>query len=231
VKRFWKQAEIVEADAGFGIALDDRRLKTPGRIDLAVPTRALAQAIAAEWQDCGETIDPRKMPLTGLANAAIERVAADPVAFAAGLARYAESDLICYRAEGPAPLVARQEESWDSLIGWARRRFDVDFARQAGVMHVAQPAETIRKLGHAVASLDNFQLAGLSPLVTIGGSLVAALAVLEEYMSPEAAWEAVSLDDRWQLEQWGEDPEARAALDARQSDFIAGARFLELLRG
>ena len=230
MKRFWKRAEVVEADGGFGVALDGRRLKTPGRDDLHVPGKALADAIASEWQDCGETIDPRDMPLTGLANAAIERVAPDPQSFARGLARYAESDLTCYRAEGPPALVAREAESWDALLGWARRRYDVDFATCAGVMHVAQPGETVRKLSHAVAALDNFQLAGLSPLVTIGGSLVAALAVLEEMMPAEDAWEAVSLDDRWQLEQWGDDPEARAALDARRRDFIAAARFLELLR-
>lgn len=230
MKRFWKQAAVVEAGGGFGIALDGRRLKTPGRADLAVPTRALAEAIAAEWRECGETIDPRAMPLTGLANAAIERVDADRQAFAAGLARYAESDLTCYRAEGPAALVARQAESWDALLAWARRRFDVDFNCVSGVMHVEQPAETVRKLGHEVHSLDAFQLAGLSPLVTIGGSLVAALAVLEQMMPAEAAWEAVSLDDRWQLEQWGDDPEARAALDARRRDFMAAAKFLGLLR-
>jgi len=229
VKRFWKQTEVVEANGGFGVALDGRRLKTPGRADLTVPTKLLAQAIAAEWRDCGDSIDPRAMPLTGLANAAIERVAGDRQAFAAGLARYAESDLFCYRAEGPAALVSRQAESWDALLGWARRRYDVDFATCSGVMHVAQPAETVRKLGHAVSSLDDFQLAGLSPLVTIGGSLVAALAVLEKMLPAEDAWEAVSLDERWQLEQWGDDPEARAALDARRRDFLAAARFLELL--
>ena len=157
---------------------------------------------------CGETIDPRAMPLTGLANAAIDAWRPTREAFAAGLARYAESDLTCYRAEGPATLVERQAESWDALLGWARRRYDVDFATCTGVMHVAQPAETLRKLGHAVAALDPFQLAGLSPLVTIGGSLVAALAVLEEMMPAEEAWEAVSLDERWQLEQWGDDAEA-----------------------
>lgn len=231
MKRFWKQAEIIEADGGFGVALDGRQVKTPGRADLVVPTKALADAIAAEWRDCRKTVDPRAMPLTGLANAAIERVTVDPQAFAAGLARYAESDLTCYRAEGPATLVARQAESWDALLGWARRRYDVDFATCSGVMHVAQPEETVRKLGHAVASLDNFQLAGLSPLVTIGGSLVAGLAVLEEMLPAEDAWEAVSLDDRWQLDQWGDDAEARSALDARRRDFLAAARFLELLRG
>jgi chaperone required for assembly of F1-ATPase len=229
VKRFWKQAEVIEADEGFGVALDGRRLKTPGRADLMVPTKALAEAIAAEWQGCGETIDPRKMPLTGLANAAIERVSVDRKAFAEGLARYAEGDLFCYRADGPAALVARQEESWDALLGWARRRHDVDFATCSGVMHVAQPVETVRKLGHAVASLGDFQLAGLSPLVTIGGSLVAALAVLEEMMPAEDVWEAVSLDERWQLEQWGDDLEARAALDARRRDFMSAARFIDLL--
>jgi chaperone required for assembly of F1-ATPase len=171
------------------------------------------------------------MPLTGLANAAIDRVAPNKSKFAAGLARYAEADLTCYRAEGPEALVARQAESWDVLLAWARRRYDVDFACVSGVMHVPQPEETVRKLGHAVAMLDSFQLAGLSPLVTVGGSLVAALAVLEEMMPAEDAWEAVSLDDRWQLEQWGDDAEARAALDARRRDFLAAARFLELLRG
>ena len=229
MKRFWKEAEVVEAGEGFGIALDGRRVKAPGRADLVVPTQALADAIAAEWRECGETVDPRAMPLTGLANAAIERVAPDRQAFAAGLARYAESDLTCYRAEGPAALVARQAESWDALLAWARRRYDVDFACVTGVMHVPQPEETVRKLGHTVAMLDEFRLAGLSPLVTIGGSLVAALAVLEEMMPAGDAWEAVSLDDRWQLEQWGDDAEARAALDARRHDFLAAARFLGLL--
>jgi chaperone required for assembly of F1-ATPase len=229
VKRFWKEAEVVEAGKGFAIALDGRRVKAPGRSDLIVPTEALAEAISVEWRECGETVDPRAMPLTGLANAAIERVAPDRQAFATSLSRYAESDLTCYRAEGPAALVARQAESWDALLAWARRRYDVDFACVSGVMHVPQPEETVRKLGHAVATLDDFQLAGLSPLVTIGGSLVAALAVLEEMMPAGDAWEAVSLDDRWQLEQWGDDAEARAALDARRRDFLAAAHFLELL--
>ncbi|MGH6784394.1 MAG: ATP12 family chaperone protein [Sphingomicrobium sp.] len=229
MKRFWKSASAVEADGGFAIELDGRRVKTPARAELIVPTRGLANAIAAEWNECGETVDPRAMPLTGLANAVIDRVAPDKQQFADGIARYAETDLICYRAEGPDTLVARQAESWDALLGWARRRYDVDFACQRGVMHVAQPEETIRKLGHAVAVLDVFYLAGLSPLVTIGGSLVAGLAVLEKMMPATEAWEAVSLDDRWQMEQWGVDAEAEAALDLRRQDFLVAARFLELL--
>lgn len=229
MKRFWKSAAAVESVGGFHVALDERIVKTPAKADLEVPTRPLAEAIAAEWNDCGETLDPRAMPLTGLANAAIDRVAPDKDRFAAGLARYAESDLTCYRAEGPQALVQRQAESWDALLAWARRRFDVDFQCVTGVIHVAQPEETLRKLDHAVATLTPFQLAGLSPLVTIGGSLIAGLAVLEEMMPSEDAWEAVSLDERWQLEQWGDDLEARAALDARRREFLAGSRFLELL--
>jgi len=231
MKRFWTAAEAVEADGGYAIALDGRRVKTPARADLMVPTPALAKAVAAEWNECGENVDPRAMPLTGLANAAIDRITPDKENYAAGIGSYGETDLVCYRAEGPETLVRRQAESWNVLLSWARRRYDVDFSCQTGIMHVPQPEDTVRKLAHAVAALDEFQLAGLSPLVTIGGSLVAGLAVLEEMMPAEAAWEAVSLDDRWQLEQWGDDPEARAALDARRRDFLAAACFLDLLRG
>jgi len=169
------------------------------------------------------------MPLTGLANAAIDRVAPDRAAFARGLANYAEADLACYRAEGPQTLVARQERQWDKLLAWARRRYDVDFATTSGLLHVAQPLATIERLSHAVAELDAFRLAGLSPLVTIGGSLVAALAVLEKALPAEEAWDAVSVDDCWQLEQWGEDAEAKTVLDNRRRDFMAAAKFLELL--
>ena len=231
MKRFWKDVTVERADGGWDIRLDGRPVKTPARAALAVPTEALAAAIAEEWRSVGETIDPRAMPLTGLANAAIDRVAPDPKLFAQGLARYAEADLACYRAEGPRALVARQAESWDSLLAWARRRFDVDFATTAGIVHVAQPAATVERLAHSVETLDPFRLAGLSPLVTIGGSLVAALAVLERAMTAEEAWTAVSLDDRWQLEQWGADAEAEAALDNRKRDFLAAAEFLELLDG
>ena len=229
MKRFWKSAAVVRVDGGYAVELDGRPVKTPARAELAVPTSALAEAIAAEWNESADEVDPRAMPLTGLTNAAIDRVAAGKDAFAADLARYGESDLTCYRAEGPETLVKRQTESWDALLGWARRRYDVDFATCSGVMHVSQPEETVRKLGHAVASLDSFHLAGLAPLVTIGGSLVAGLAVLEKMMPATEAWEAVSLDDRWQMEQWGADAEAEAALDGRRRDFLSGARFLELL--
>jgi chaperone required for assembly of F1-ATPase len=229
VKRFWKEVAVEQDGDGWAIRLDGRPIKTPARAPLAVPTEALAEAIAEEWRAVGETVDPRAMPLTGLANAAIDRVAPDARAFASALARYAEADLICYRAEGPRPLSDRQEQSWDPLLGWARRRFDVDFAITPGLIHVPQPPATVERLSHAVAALDAFRLAGLSPLVTIGGSLVAGLALLEKAITPEAAWDAVSVDERWQLEQWGMDAEAEKALDNRRRDFFAAARFLELL--
>ena len=229
MKRFWETAEASATHAGFAIALDGRRVKTPAKADLILPTEKLADAVTEEWNGVGETIDPRAMPLTGLANAAIDRIAPDKLQFASGIARYGESDLTCYRAEGPDMLVRRQQEVWDVLLDWARRRYDVDFTTCSGVMYVEQPSDTIRKLSHEVQALDAFRLAGLAPLVTIGGSLVAALAVYEEMMPAEAAWEAVSLDERWQLEQWGDDSDARSALDARRRDFLAAARFLDLL--
>lgn len=226
MKRFWKDVAVRPDEGGWGVTLDARPVRTPARAPLVVPTEALADAIAGEWRSAGEEIDPRAMPLTGLANAAIDRVAADRAGFAAGLARYAEADLACYRADGPHGLVERQSERWDPLLAWARRRYDVDFATTSGIVHVDQPEATVERLSHAVAALDAFRLAGLSPLVTIGGSLIAALAVLEKAVNAEQAWEAVSVDDRWQLEQWGADAEAEAALANRRRDFMAAARFL-----
>jgi chaperone required for assembly of F1-ATPase len=229
VKRFWKEVSVEPEGEGWTIRLDGRPIKTPARAALEVPSDALAEAIAEEWRAVGGKIDPRAMPLTGLTNAAIDRVAPARQAFADNLANYAEADLACYRAEGPRELVDRQAEEWDQLLGWARRRFDVDFVTTSGLIHVAQPPATVERLSHAVSSLDAFRLAGLSPLVTIGGSLVAALAVLEKAITPEEAWEAVSLDDRWQIEQWGADAEAEAALENRRRDFLAAGRFIDLL--
>ena len=229
MKRFWQDVSVEAEGAGVAVRLDGRPLKSPARAPLVLPTEALARGIAAEWSAVIDKIDPRAMPLTGLANAAIDRVQPAPGAFAEGLARYAEADLACYRAAGPRELVARQEEHWDALLCWARRRYDVDFTTTAGLIHVAQPAATVDRLDHAVAALDPFRLAGLSPLVTIGGSLVTALAVLEKAISADAGWEAVSVDERWQLEQWGSDAEAVTTLENRRRDFLAAAQFLELL--
>jgi chaperone required for assembly of F1-ATPase len=229
MKHFWKDVSVEPEGEGWGIKLDGRPVKTPARQHLAVPTFNLAEAVADEWRAVGENVDPRAMPLTGLANAAIDRVAPGRHAFAEGLSNYAEADLACYGAEGPDRLIERQEAHWDKLLGWARRRYDVDFVTTSRLIHVAQPPATVERLSHAIAALDAFRLAGLSPLVTIGGSLIAALAVLEKAITPEEAWQAVTVDERWQLEQWGADAEAEAALKNRRRDFLAAARFLDLL--
>ena len=229
MKRFWRAASVEEQGAGYTILLDARPVKTPARALLRLPTCALAEAIAAEWDAQADTIDPRAMPLTGLANAAIDRVAPDPATFAGGLAQFGASDLLYYRAERPRRLVELQAAAWDPLLDWARRRFDVDFVLGSGVMPVDQPDATVRALAPAVAAYDPFRLAALSPLVTVGGSLIAALALAEGAVARDAAWTAVTIDEQFQLDEWGSDAEAEKALAARREDFDAGARLLDLL--
>ncbi|WP_084583595.1 ATP12 family chaperone protein [Sphingomonas azotifigens] len=225
MKRFWKTVSIVDG----AIELDGRPVRTPARALLTLPTPQLAEAVAEEWRSVGEELDPRTMPLTGLANAAIDQIAPNPAPFAADLARYGESDLLCYRAELPAPLVERQAAQWDPLLDWARTRYDVHFETTAGIMHRPQPAATIARLQEVVAALDPFRLAALSPLVTISGSLVAALALLEGAADRETVWHAAQLDEDWQAEQWGADELATRARNVRRADFDAAVRFLSLL--
>jgi len=229
MKRFYKDAAAVPGLGGVGIELDGRPVKTPGKRPLALPTEELAEAIAAEWNAQGDEIDPRSMPLTGLANAAIDLVASDPAAFAETLAPFGETDLLYYRSEGPQELVRRQQMRWDLLLAWARRRFEVEFVVTSGVMHRPQPAGTARRLAAAVAGFDAFQLAALAPLVTIGGSVIIALALAEGEIGLDEAWAAATLDEAWSTEQWGEDALAAAALKARRRDLEAAYRFLTLL--
>ncbi|MBA4047910.1 MAG: ATPase [Sphingomonas sp.] len=226
MKRFWASVAITP-DAG--IALDGKPVRTPGRVALTLPTAALAEAVADEWRAVDGEIDPRAMPLTGLANAAIDRIAPDPARFAAGLAAYAESDLLCYRADSPAELVARQAAAWDPLLDWARGYYGVDFVVTAGVIHHPQPSATLTALGEAIASRAPFELAALSPIVTISGSLVAALALADGGAAAEAVWLAAELDSEWQAEQWGEDDLAIPPRQSRRRDFEAGVRLLSLL--
>lgn len=226
MKRFWTDVAVT---ADGGITLDGKPVRTPGQVPLLLPNAALADTVADEWRSVTGEIDPRAMALTGLANAAIDRIAPDPASFAAGLAAYAESDLLCYRADSPAELVARQAAAWDPLLDWARVTYSVDFAVTTGIMHVGQPPETLARLGAAVAGRDPFMLAALAPIVTISGSLVAALALAERAFDPEAVWLASELDADWQAEQWGEDDLAIPARAARRRDFEAGVRMLGLL--
>lgn len=225
MKRFWKEAHA----EGGAVLLDGRPVRTPKRNPLALPTPALAEAIAGEWNSVGEEIDPRALPLTGLANAAIDIVAPDRLAFAAQLAKYGETDLLAYRAESPQALVARQALEWDPLLDWVRVRYDVHVELAAGVIHRSQPEATVARLRDATASRTDFELAALSPLVTIGGSLIAGLAVIERAFDAEQIWAAVNLDELWQEEQWGEDALATKAREARRREWDAAVRFLELL--
>ena len=219
------------ARGGWGVELDGKPLRTPARepADRADRSRS-PRPLRRNGMGSRTTIDPRAMPLTGLANAAIDRVAPDK----RGFRRRAGS--IC---GGRPRLLSRRRAAapWSSgrpSVGRAARpgRGGATTSisrRPSGIVHVEQPRRRSSGSAHAVAALDPFRLAGLSPLVTIGGSLVAALAVLEGAFTPDQAWEAVSVDERWQLEQWGSDAEAEAALDNRRRDFMAAARFLELL--
>lgn len=229
MKRFYKTVSAEPVAGGHAIRLDGRAVKTPARAELILPTSALAHAVAAEWEGQAGEIDPRSMPLTGLANAAIDRVAPDPAGFAASLAAYAESDLLCYRADAPAELVAREAQSWDPLIDWAQQLYDVEIEIVHGVMHAAQPPETITRLAAAVQAFGAFQLAALQPLVTIAGSLIVALALAEGEIGVDDAFAAAQLDELWQVEQWGEDALATEARENKRADFRAAARFLALL--
>ena len=225
MKRFWK--DVVVGDDR-GVLLDGRPVRTPARAPLLLPTPALAEAVAEEWRAQEKDVDPWSMPMTGLANAAIDRVAPDPTAFAAGLADYGETDLLCYRAADPAPLVKRQNAEWNPLLDWARGRYDIHFALVTGIMHHPQPAETVARLGEAIAANGPFRLAALAPLVTIGGSLVIALSLSEGAIAAEAAFAAAHVDELWQAEQWGEDSFALKTRAAHERDFLAAARFLVL---
>jgi chaperone required for assembly of F1-ATPase len=226
MRRFYTSVEI---GGDGGIVLDGRPVRTPARALLSLPNRSLALAVAEEWAAQGETIDPRQMPFTGLANAAIDRIAPDPSAFAAGLARYAETDLLCYRAEEPGSLVRRQAEAWDPLLRWVRGRYDAALVVTSGVLPTEQPAPAVARLSQAVMSRSPFALAGLSPLVTISGSVVLALALAEGEIELDHAWSCAQLDEIWQAELWGEDALAASSREARRTEFAAAARFLALV--
>lgn len=227
MRRFYTDVTLHEGDGGWQIALDARPLRTPKRAALSLPTQALAEAVAAEWRAQGDAIAPLTMPLTGLANAAIDIITLDPVAFATPLAAYGESDLLCYRAP-EADLAAVEAASWNPLLDWAERRYGVEFTITTGIVHVAQAAATLGELRDALTVQPPFALAALSPIVTIGGSLVVALALVEGVDSAEALWDVVTLDERWQEERWGEDFEATAARERKHAEWLMAANFLTL---
>ncbi len=228
MKRFYKQVTVSEAR---GILLDMRPVLTPKKALLIVPNDGLANAVAEEWRAQGDKIDLHSMKITGLANAAIDVIAPDVATFAASLAAYGESDVLCYRANDPPDLVARQLDLWEPTLDWAQTRYGVTFARISGIMHQPQPPETLNRLAAAIGARTPFELAALSHIVTINGSLVIALALIEGAIAAGAAFDAAHLDELWQVEKWGEDSFATQAREAHRADFLSACRFLILLNG
>ena len=227
-KRFYKQAELVDAQDGVGISLDGRPILTPRRRAFVAPTRALAEAIAAEWEAQGETIDPRNMPLTRLANAVIDAVSENPEPVAEEIAKYLGSDLLFYRAEAPAKLIDRQSQAWDPVLAWARGDFGANFKPTQGVMHVAQPPEAVEALRRAIPR-DPWRLAAVSSITTLTGSTLLALAIAQGAIDIDSAWTAAHVDEDWQMAQWGRDELALERRAYREAEFRAAASVLGLV--
>ena len=227
-KRFWTTATVVPAEGGFTIHLDARPVRTPLKAPLILPTLALAEAVAAEWQAQEGKIDPETMPFTRTANSALDKVAPQFEAVAAMLAAYGESDLLCYRAEGPEDLVARQAEAWDPLLVWAADKLDAPLAITFGVMPVEQSQGSINRLAELVRDQSAFQLAAFHDLVAVSGSLVLALAVTRKRLTAEAAWDLSRIDENWQIALWGEDEEAAEVAARKHSAFLQADRFYGL---
>jgi chaperone required for assembly of F1-ATPase len=230
MNRFYTTAATAPRDEGFAIVLDERGIKTPRGAPLIVPTEPFAEAVADEWRSQVEEIDPRSMPLTGLANAAIDLFASDRATHVQQLGAYAETDALVYRGDDRG-LVERQAAEWNPLLDWAEGRWAIQFTLATGVIHIAQPLETVQRLKDQVAQLDAWMLAALSPLTTLGGSLVVALGVVEGAIDPATGWAAVTLEERFEEERWGVDADAVAARQEREAEWLAAARFGSLLRG
>lgn len=227
-RRFYKTVSVTD---DLGIALDGRPVKTPAKAPLRLPTRALAEAVAAEWDAQGEKIDAASMILTKLANTAIDRVAPDRQRIEAEVLDYASSDLVCYRADRPPDLVDRHTREWDPVVDWARTALDAPFEVTVGVIHKAQPETAVAAYASALSELSDFELAAFHTAMTITGSALIALMLARRAAIPEAAWIAAHVDEDYQIEQWGQDAEAQARRAARYAEFMACCRFLTLARG
>ena len=229
MKRVYQKVTTRPVAAGWGVALDGRPMRTPGKNDLAVPSEKLAGAIAEEWDAQQDKIRPATMPLTRLAATAIDRTAPLRERVVDEVAGYAGTDLVCYRADHPPALAARQQSAWQPLIDWATLRYDAALAVTSGVIPTRQSPATLKAFAAAVAAQDDFRLTALHALSSACGSLVIALAVLEGRLGPEEAFAASQLDETFQIEAWGEDAEAAARREMLAADIASATRFLELL--
>jgi len=203
-KRFYERVGVVEDDGQFRVVLDGRTVWTPARRPLAAPTRALAEAVAAEWQTQGTFIDPANMPLTRLANTIIDGVAESAPLVAAEVGKFLGSDLVVYRADTPQGLVERQSQAWDPVLDWARERHGARFVTAAGMTFVVQPEAALAAARSAIPS-DIWRLGAVHAITTLTGSALIALAVLDGRLDAEAAWKAAHVDEDWNMEFWGRD--------------------------
>jgi len=227
-KRFWQAAVAEPCEGGFTVRLDGRAVKTPAKAALVVPTLAMAQAIAAEWEAQQGVVRPETMPVTRAANSSIDKIRVQRDEVVGLLAAYGASDLLCYRAVGPEALIQRQAAGWDPLLDWAAEALGARLAVTRGVMPVAQDPAALERLAARVAGLGIFHLAGFHDLVAISGSLVLALAVTEGRLDEAEAWALSRIDETWQIEQWGADEEAEATEAARRVGFGEASRFYAL---
>ena len=219
-KRFWNDVGIAEVDGGHTVELDGRRVKTPAKAGLIVPTREMADAIAAEWDAQVDVVNPQTMPFTRSANASIDKVSIQHAEVADMLAGYGDSDLLCYRADSPVGLAKRQAQMWDPALNWASQALGAQLAPRVGVIHAPQDAGELAKLTQRVHALNNFQLAAFHDLVSLSGSLVLGFATAMDWRPAQEVWELSRLDEQWQEEQWGEDDEAKADQKVKNQAFL-----------
>lgn len=231
MKRVYKNVTAGMVEGGWGVALDGKPLRTPGRDRLALPSAALAEAIASEWAAQPDDIRPATMPLFRLAATAIDRTAPQRDLVAAETAAYAGTDLLCYRADHPPALMARQHAIWQPLLDWARQRYDAALSVTTGIIATGQSDAALKAFAAVVAAQDDFRLTALYVLTASCGSLVVALALAEGRIDAAAAFAAAQLDETFQIEAWGEDFEAEARRRALAADIAAAARFIALLAG
>ncbi|MGY9047236.1 hypothetical protein P775_17045 [Puniceibacterium antarcticum] len=227
-KRFWTASEVTKAEGGFAVALDGRPVKTPAKAALVVPTPALAQAIAAEWDAQGDKIDPTSMPFTRGANAAIDKVRIQHGEVADMLAAYGDSDLLCYRAESPVELVVRQAAAWDPMLDWAEMQLGARLAPRAGLMHAPQHPDALQTLRRQVHALDPFALAAFHDLVSLTGSLVLGFAAVSEQAPASDLWTLSRIDEDWQQDLWGADEEAQEIAELKRAAFLQAQKFFLL---
>jgi chaperone required for assembly of F1-ATPase len=228
-RRFYDKAEVAEAADRFAVLLDEKPVRTPARGSLAAPTRALAEAIAAEWQAQKDVVDPAKMPLTRLANSIIDGVAQTPKAVADEIAQYLSSDLVFYRAEGPQGLVERQTRLWDPIVVWAREVLGARFVLAQGVIFIQQPDEAVAAAREAILQDDPWHLGALASITTLTGSALLALALAAGRLSVDEAWAAAHVDEDWNMEFWGRDEHVLQRRAYRFADMQAAATVLALV--